>query len=168
MLGWLAGATLMAGCGIAGTAPVDTGATARPHAAGIDLSDTDPCTLLNVQQQTDLGGIDVVQPVPADAGNAACEYLQRGPQGWSVTITVPDHEPAGQVPRESGRGAQQLSIEGFPALRQDLPDGCAVDVDVGPGQDLAVRTQGPGLPAHSCETATRAATLAVSTVKKRH
>jgi hypothetical protein len=165
--GWLVLVLVLTGC-TTSPAAAPSGVVAAPPAAGIELSDTDPCTLLNIQQQRELGDIDVVQPVPAAAGNTACEYLQRQPR-WSVTITVgTDHQQTNRPATGATRAPEHLNIEGFPAVRQELTDGCTVDVSINPGQSLAVRGEGPGLPAPACQTAAQGASLAVDTVKRRH
>lgn len=156
-------AVLLAGCGIAGPSP---GSHAIP-AAPADVTSIDPCTLLNLQQQSELGGVNVVQPGRADPPDTACVYLHEGAPRWAITITVgPDRGSKSGVSTAVAR-PEEINVDSFPATRQKLPDGCIVEVETGRAAGFAVRATGQP-SATACPLATHAAELTATTVRRRH
>lgn len=154
-------ATVAAGCGIAGP---DTRAASSGPA---DVTSVDPCTLMNIQQQAELGRIDSVQPSKADPPDAACAYVHSSPPPkWTVVVTVGPDRGSKSASMAHSR-PEEITVEGFPATRQQVSGGCLVEVQTRRVQGFAVQSTADST-AQACDLATRAASLSAVTVRRRH
>lgn len=158
---WLTGlAVLLA---VAATAcDDDNGAAPASEPAGpvLDVDEVDPCTLLNRQQQEEIGGISLTQPIAPTAGfenGAACVYDHEQPvPSWSVILSV-DPESVTRRPSENVLD----EIIGEPAA-----DGCVVRIEA-LGLESRYRTTDPAGEPQGCATAEFAAELAGQTMFRR-
>jgi hypothetical protein len=164
LTGALAVAALLVGCGMTQSSSGTHAADAKP----VEVASLDPCTLLNLQQQSELGGINSVQPTSADPPDTACVYVHKGPPSWTLNITVGmDRGSKSSGLPTAGSRPQELNVQGFAATSQELSDGCIVEVQTSRVEGFAVRTKGQS-PESACPLATHAANLAATTVRRRN
>lgn len=147
-----------------------TASSSGTHAADAEpaeVASLDPCTLLNLQQQSELGGVNSVQPTSAEPPDTACVYVHKGPPSWTLNITVGMDRGSKSGLPTTDAPPQEVTVQGFAATSRQLSDGCIVEIQTSRVEGFVVRTKGQS-PESACPLATNAANLAATTVRRRN